>query len=579
MFKICRSQKSRWFISVIKADANLLAILVVLGILISALGLSMAVFSQKLIDEIIPSKDFNYLLQGVLIVALLLFIKVLLGFVQAFIGELHGKRFNLNLIDTYFRKLLFLPKTFFDQNQTGTLITRMHDAKAIHSTIAFVVNTLILSVVTVLVSAFFLFYYSVAIGCIALASFPAFLASALLFKKPMKNRIEAMYIANGRNESNYISSIQNSDLIKSHNKQGHFSKKNYEAYGDFQDKTFRAAISGISFGATSEAIGTLFYLFMLSFAAYQALSGVISIGEFTATIGVATGMLYPLGALGNSVMHLQSASVAFDRMYEVVESEIEFSLMEDERKISLPAIQSVEALNLCFSYNEAYPLLKDVNFSAAKGEIVCIFGNNGSGKSTLLNLLVSLYSPKSGCILFNDNNISVLSVSSLREKVAIVSQQTSLFDGTLIDNICLSNTPITSTDTLAYLSELGFDQFIGPINGGYNSHITEGGNNLSGGQKQIISLARALNKRPDLLLVDEATASLDDITENFVIEKLQEFARGGGIVIMVSHRLKPAKASTKIVILDQGAVTETGSPKELLTKSNLFSNKLNSIIS
>lgn len=572
------STKSQWFIPILRKDLKLLVLTVVLGVLSSLLGLSTALFAQKLIDNIAPKKDTVLLAEGILLVAGLLMLKLSVSYFQSYIGLVHGQRFNLRLVDSFFQKLLFLPKRFFDENKTGSLITRMHDSSAIHGTITFIVNTLLLNIVNVAVSAIFLFNYSVALGFIALASFPIFLISAMLSKAGMRKKIEKMYEANAENESNYIASIQNVDLIKTHNKQAYFTNINYLTYSQLQENTMLSSKAGLVFGITSESIGTFFYILMLAYASYQTVTGVMTIGELTATLGVATGILWPIGALGNSVMHLQSARVAFDRMFEVISIQHEVELPEDQRKHHLQTISSVDFNNISFAYDLQNPVLTEINFSVEAGEIACIFGKNGAGKSTILNLIMRLYKPDSGVIKFNGIDADELSTIGLRDRLAIVSQQTRLFEGMVIKNICLSESEDDYWKAADYLNALGFQPYMAGINGGYTGLITENGKNLSGGQKQIIALARALNKRPDVLLMDEATSALDGDAEAFVIEKLQQFARNGGIVIMISHRLRPARAATKIIVLENSKVADIGPHGVLMNSENIYSKRVNEVL-
>lgn len=573
MKKLFKSEKARWFLYILYKDIGLLVATLVIGVISSVLGLSMAVFSQKLIDNIIPSKDMVYLAKAIGIVIILLLLRVGVGYLQGYIGSIHGKRFNFRLINEFFKKMIFLPKSFFDENKTGGLITRMHDSSAIHSTVMFISNTLILNFLTVIISAAFLFHYSVLIGFITLASFPLYILISYLFKDVMRTRVQEMYVANGENESNYIASIQNMDLIKTHNKQNYYVEQNASKFGWSLEKGFQTNIAGMNFGVSSEMVGNLCYVSILSVAAYQALIGQISIGEFTAILNVATGMLGPIAILGSALMHLQGARVAFDRMYEIVSAKSEFHEAEDAVKIIPERIHSVKFKNVSFSYESNIPLLNNINFSAKSGEIVCVFGRNGAGKSTLLNLLVSLYRPLEGEILINDRTLAEYSIMGIREKIAMVSQQTKLFDGPLLQNVCMSADESEQQKASELLHEYGFDAYIERINGAYAAKLSEDGNNLSGGQKQIIALARALYKNPDVLLVDEATAALDGDSEEFIIKKLAEFSRKGGIVVMVSHRLRPAQAATKIVIIDENSVQHIGDHKSLLLTENIYSKR------
>lgn len=578
MKKITLSEKQRWLLSLIKKDRNLLSLIFILGLAGGALGLSMAVFSQQLIDKIIPSQDTYYFLQAIAVLVVLLLLRLLIGYLQAYVSSLHGRSFNLHLIDSFFSKMIFLPKSFFDSNKTGTLITRMHDSSAIQTTVIFVTNSLILNLFNLIISAAFLFQYSSLIGFTSLFAFPLFIASSIFFKNVMRHRLQAMYVANGENESNYIASIQNIDLIKTHNKQAHYIQQNAQKYGNSLEKSFQSNLTGINFSATSDAIGTLSYILILGIAAYQALIGHMTIGEFSATIAVATGMLGPMSILGNALMHLQDARVAIDRMYEVMSSKSEFQMDEDRQKETPPQVNSIELRNISFSYDINTPLLDNISFSAVRGEMLCLFGRNGAGKSTLLNLLVALYRPIQGEILVNGKPITDFSIMGLRQRIAMVSQQTKLFDGPLLNNICMSNDNMDLERATKLLHEKGFAPFINRIQGAFNAQLSEDGNNLSGGQKQIIALARALFKNPDVLLVDEATAALDSESEDFVIKILRDFSNANGIVIMVSHRLKPTTACSRIVVIDNHSVQLVGNHHALMQTDNFYSARYKSAL-
>ena len=576
MYKL--SFKYQWLIDLLKKDAHLLCGSLLLGLLGALLTLAMAVFLQNMIDVVIPKAERTLLIIAIFVMAAILLSRVLVNFIHGRLGALHSKRFNITVIDAFFKKLLYLPKSFFDANPTGTLITRMHDSRAIQETVAYFVNTLMLNFLTIIVSAIFLMYHSVPVGVLALISFPCFLFSALMYKNSLGKRFHEQYVAHGESESNFITSIQNSDLIKAHNKQAHFSSINFDIYGNFQRKCLSASNTGIHFGLTTEIIAAIFYVLMLIVLGYQAISGHITIGQFSATFSIATGLLIPISSLGNAVTHLQGANVAFDRMYEVLSAENEFESSEDDKKIKIDKITSINLQQVSFSYGEEKELFRNVSFNAEPGDLLCIYGKNGVGKSTVLNLIMSLYQPATGEISFNGIVSKDLSLVALRDRLAIVSQQSKLFAASLIENVCLSNWNETTVEAKSKLSSLGFDEFIRKIDGGYNAFVTEDGNNLSGGQRQLISLARALIKGPDVLLVDEPTSALDSDAENFVVQKLKEFSRSGGIVIMVSHRLKAARAANKIIVIEDATVGQIGTHEQLLKSDNFYSQRFKALL-
>ncbi len=571
------NKKKTWFLEILRKDLKLLIFTLTFGILAALLGLATAIFTQKLIDNIIPSKDLGKLTLGIASLATLLLLKVVVSYAHQYVSALHGKAFNLKLINEFFKKLLYLPKTFFDQHQTGGLTARMNDSVSIQQTIAYVANTLVLNVLVLVISCSVLFVYSVEMGLIALTSLPVFLLIAFYYRKKMAQKVRAMLEASATKESNYISTIQNADLVKSHNKQDMFSKINYNTYNWYQEKLFKLNKAGFTIGSAAEFVGTIFFLLMLSYASYITLTNSLSIGEFAATIGIASGMLGPIAALGLSLLQLQGANVAFDRMHEFVSLEPEFKEESDSKKEKLDIIRSIRFKNVSFSYTPQIPLLRNINFLVNRGEMICVYGENGGGKTTILNMIMSLLPHQSGQIQFNNNDIQSISVQHLRNKVAIVAQQSKLFDKTVIENICLDDNYERAAQSISFFKQMGFNEFIDKLPQGYHTMVQENGINLSGGQKQIISLARALYKQPDVLLLDEPTASLDNNSENFVVEKLKEFSKRG-IVIMVSHKLKPAKECDRIYVLENGIINMCGSHHELMLTENIYSRSFSELV-
>ncbi|MBN2485667.1 MAG: ATP-binding cassette domain-containing protein [Bacteroidales bacterium] len=570
-------EKSTWFISILRKDIKLLAGTLALGVTGAVLGLAVSVFSQKLIDEIIPRNNLRHLVIGLSIAAGLLLLKIMVSYLQQYLGIKHSKMFNLALIDKFFSRVLLLPKAFFDKNSAGGLIARMNDSASIQQTVTFIANTFILNLLILIVSCAVLFHYSAAMGFISLLSFPFYLTVAILNKKNIASKTSQTMEANAIKESSYISTIQNIDLIKTHNKQNVFSNINFDIYSNFQQKSFMLGKTGANLGVTAEFIGTFFYIIMLSFAAYQVITARMTIGEYTATLGIATSMLYPIGSIGMAILHLQGAKVAFERMYEFISLNPEYEKNKDVAKKDTGKIEKIEFRNIRFSYNPKHDLLKDINFTVKKGEVISIFGKNGSGKSTLLNLLMALYNNYDGNILFNNIDLKELSVEKLRDKLAIVSQQSNLFDSSVIQNICFDSDENVINSSIAYLNGLGFQKYIDSISDGYYNQIIENGKNLSGGQKQIISLARALCKRPDILILDEPTASLDGEAENFVLSRIKDYARKG-IVIMVTHKIKPARESDRILVLEDGKISNSGTHNELILLKNFYSQRFSELV-
>jgi len=295
----------------------------------------------------------------------------------------------------------------------------------------------------------------------------------------------------------------------------------------------------------------------------------ISIGTFAAIITIASGMLPAIGTLAFSHLQLLGAKVAFDRMYEMITLEKEYNLDEDLKKTKIDEVKNISIQHLSFSYNKQKEILRDLSIEAKRGQITCVFGENGTGKSTILNLIQGLYKQKNGTLLINNIPVNDISLFHLREKMSYVSQQSKLFDKTIIENICLEDNLEEAKKAIPELDKLGFGKYFKKFQNGYETILSEGGSNLSGGQRQLLSFARAFYSKPQILLLDEPTAALDRDTENFILDLLEQYKKIG-LVILVTHKLKPAKMSDMIYVLKDGVINCNGNHKALLTTSNLI---------
>jgi ATP-binding cassette subfamily B protein len=481
------------------------------------------------------------------------------------------------LITKFYDNLLRLPKWFFDKYKTGELVARMNDTASIQQTIAYIVNTLILNGLILIVSTSVLFLYSIKVGIIALSSLPAFMVISFSFRKKIISWQISVMESHAKKESNYITTIQNVELIKGANKEDLFSDMNKAVFGFYQQNIFTLGRIGISISIIAELVGTLFFIVLLCTTSFMAINKSITIGQFTAILGISAGMLPAIATLAFSNLQLLGARVAFDRMFEFTSLKKEYEITNDIKKDKINGIDSLKLEDISFSYEKEIPVLTSVSFDVKKGEIICIFGENGTGKSTILNLIQGFYKPEEGYIFFNEKEINELSILHLRNKIAFVSQQTKLFNNTIIENICLEANYELAKNAIPYINELGFDKYFNKLSHGYDTIVHEGGANLSGGQLQLVSFARALYRKPQLLLLDEPTASMDRETENFIIDLLLNYKKDG-MVVLVTHKLKPAKLSDRIYILKDGIIDSFGNHAELLKTQNFYSNSFTELI-
>ncbi len=571
-----KSDKRRWFVELIRMDANILSIIFALTLTISILGLVMAIFSQKLIDDILPNKNTDKLIIGMVLVTMLLFIKSGLSYITGFFAVRQGRDFNNRLIDKFYNNLLFLPKSFFDNRRIGELVARLDDTSQIQRTIATVVSGLLKDVLLFIVGEVILFMYSVPLGLFSLIAIPIFIGISYKFNKKVVDGQRAVMVGNAHKSSNYVNTMQGIDTIKADNKEKQFGDLNQKIYSFFQDKIFLLGRIGISLQFVAEFASVLIMIGLLSFGSYLVYIDTLTIGKLIAILSI-TGSIFPAFInLAFANITLQAARVAFERMYEfsAIRPEYVPNEIDITEKID---VETLELKNISFRFAGRKQILTDVNLTLKKGELVALFGESGSGKTTLLNILQRFYEPESGSILLNNINFYDFSIKDYRDKIGVVPQDVSLFNGSLVQNISLGDSIEEFEKCIQFCNEKGFGKYFDAFPQSYATLLGEEGINISGGQKQLVALARVLYKKPQLLLLDEPTSAMDRNTENFAIDLLNKI-KDEISVIVVTHRVKIARRAEKIYILENGEINLNGDHHHLMKTDNLYSLSYKEII-
>lgn len=562
--------KRTWFLQLIKDDYPILAIAAFLGVVNSALGMATAIFSQKLIDHILPEKNIRTLIFGVVIFGVILLARSIIGYVRSIFLVRQGRDMNNRLVNGFFSKLLFLPKPFFDSTTTGDMVARLNDASRIQKVVVYLSSQVIIDVLVVLISAAYIFAYSVSTGLLSLLSIPVFGMLAWCFNHRVivvQRHVMQSYAAT---ESKYIDTINGIKTIKTFNRENLFAKIVNAVYGFFMQKVFDLGLLGAKLNLWISAVSALLLTGIISWSAYLVLNGQLLLGQMMAIITLVGGLGVSVVNVAMAAIQFQEARVAFDRMYEFAAAEPEYYPEEPDEENNEPTslIEKLEVTNLNFRFPGKSLLLKEINFEVKRGEIITFFGEIGCGKSTLLSVLQRFHKMESGEILVNNAGWRQFSTKQWRENVATVEQHVQLFNGTVIENISLEE----KTDVervVAFCQKYGFHDFIMEFQQGYATIINENSTNLSGGQRQLIALARALYSRPQLLLLDEATAAMGRRTEKFVLELLNKL-KNEMPVIFVTHRPQLARYTDRIYVVEGKTISASGKHEELISKSSSY---------
>ncbi len=571
-----KSEKNTWFINLLKEDYEILTISIVIGAAISVLGMVLAVFSQKLIDDILPSKDLQKLVLSIVLVAFLLIARTGFVAIRQFLLITQSKQFNNRIIDSFYNALLHLPKSFFDTRKIGELVARLNDTTRVQKVITQIVGNYIIDTLIAITSISFLFFYSWQTGLIAVLSMPVYFLLIYRFNKKIITSQKEVMAAYAYSESNYVSTMSGISEIKNFNKQSFFADLNKLIYGNFQNKIFNLGKINVRLSFIAGFAGVIFLSLILIYNSWLVYSDKMLIGGLMAILGISSSLLPSISNLALIAIPLNEAKVAFNRMYEFTSITPENNNLKKIEEINF---ENLEIKDLAFRFPGRKRILENINITIKKGELISLIGESGCGKSTFAYLLQKIYKPESGNIIINNNFLlQDFNTNSWRNILGVVPQDIHIFNGNVIDNICIDDSQKEAESVLKFLTEFGFEKHIDSLPQGYMTILGEEGINLSGGQKQIIALARALYRKPQILILDEATAAMDRETEKFTIELLNKL-KANIAVFYISHRLHVLKnISDRIYILENGKIQIEGSHSELLKTENIYSDYWNDLL-
>lgn len=538
-------EKLKWFIAELRKDEVILYLSLFLGIIASILGLSMAIFMQKLIDNWLPAQKWANIFLGIITLSVILISKVAITYIRQLFVLFQSQNLNNRLTTHFFKKLLFLPKSFFDSRNTGDLVSRINDTQRIQRSIVTIGGSLAIDFIVVITSLVFLIFYYWKIGLIVLSFIPIILYVYWKFNTPVKEVQDLVMKSYAATESSYIDTIQGIDTISEYSAQSLFQKITMDKFDNYQKNILKLGKVANQFVSSSELLATIFNLALIGVICFLVLNNQVSVGELVSILSI-VGIFFPsLSRLSQINVITQEAKIAFDRIYDLVNLEIKTDEVVDE--FNIDDINTLQLVDISFRFRGRPVLFEVVNFRLVKNEILCLRGASGKGKSTLLQLILKNYTPESGEILINGHNISKITQSSLRNHISIVNQDIKIFNGTVLHNILL-NSSISLEDFFEFVRNNRFEIFFDSLPNGFLTQIGEQGVKLSGGQRQMIGICRALIKNPSLILLDEATSAMDRDLEKLIVESILKI-KDRTMTVWISHREEILGIADKVVNL------------------------------
>ncbi len=534
------------------------------------LGLATSIFVQKITDNVLVDGNRNLLnLMSMLMIAILV-LQLFIGTTKTIFTMRTGQQIDARLILGYYKHLLKLPQQFFDTMRVGEIISRVNDAVKIRTFINDVSIGLVVNVFIVFFSFALMFTYYWKLALIMLTVIPLYLIIYFIANK-LNKKIQRKLMENSAElESQLVESLNAVATIKRFGLEDFTNAKTETRFIQLLRTVYKSGMNSVFSGTSVELISQSLTIILLWVGAGYVLDNEITPGElfsFYTLIGYFTG---PAASLIGANKVIQDAVIAADRLFEIMDLEIE----NDVANVALTSdlIGDIKFENVAFRYGTRVTVFDDLSLTIKAGTFTAIVGESGSGKSTLMALLQNIYPIQNGNIYIGKYAIKYLNNASLRNLLSVVPQKIDLFAGNVIDNIAVGDYDPDMQHIINICTQLGIIGFIESLPEGFQTYLGENGATLSGGQKQRIAIARALYRNPEILILDEATSSLDSASEQYVQRTIDLLVQQHKTIIIIAHRLTTIRNANHIIVLDKGKVIEEGSHQQMISTKGHYSN-------
>jgi ATP-binding cassette subfamily B protein len=512
--------------------------------------------------------DFSRLASVLLTVICLYVAASLLGFFQSFILNRIVQRSVFRMREQVADKIDRLPLSYFDKQPRGELLSRVtNDIDNIQQSLQQTLSQLMNSVLTIIGVTAMMFTVSWSLALITLCILPfSAVVSALIGKRAQK-RFVSMWAATGALNGQVEEAYTGHALVKTFGRRQEVDAQFGDTNGDLYKAAFGANfLSGILM-PVNFFIGNLNYVVIAVLGGLRVASGTMGLGDVQAFIQYSRMFTQPIGQVASMANLLQSGVASAERVFEVLDAPEQ----RPDAHGSLPATITghVEFTNVDFSYSPDQPLIENLNIEARPGQTVAIVGPTGAGKTTLVNLLMRFYEVDKGAILLDGTDITSVPRSELRDQFGMVLQDTWLFGGTIYDNIAYGALGATHEQVMEAAQTTYVDRFVAHLPDGYDTVIDEEGSNISAGEKQLLTIARAFVSDPAVLILDEATSSVDTRTEVLVQHAMAKL-RSGRTSFVIAHRLSTIRDADVILVMQHGSIVEQGTHDELVAAHGAY---------
>ncbi|WP_138497695.1 peptidase domain-containing ABC transporter [Nostoc sp. PA-18-2419] len=553
----------RWFLPYLSRYRRVLIEVFIASFFVQLAALANPLVVQLIIDKVITQNSIGTLhILGVLLLVVGLF-EAVLTTLRTYLFVDTTNRIDMGLGSQIIDHLLRLPLRYFERRPVGELSTRINELENIRQFLTGTALTVGLDALFSLVYIGVMLIYSWQLTLVGLSTIPVFVIITLIASPTISRQLRSKAERNAETQSYLVEVMSGIQTVKAQNIELRSRFSWQERYARFVAAGFKTVVTSTLANSTSNFLNKLSSLLVLWVGAYLVLEQQLTLGELIAFRIISGYVTSPVLRLAQLWQSFQETALSIERLSDIVDTPEEAET--DRYNIPLPTITgAVKYENVSFRFGTSGPLqLSNVNLEFPPGKFIGIVGQSGSGKSTMMKLLLRLYETESGRILIDGYDIAKVELYSLRRQIGVVPQETLLFDGSVQENIALTNPDATTEEIIQAAQVACAHEFIMNLPNGYNTRVGERGSALSGGQRQRIAIARSVLQRPKLLVLDEATSALDYPTERQICLNLARSFQGN-TVFFITHRLNTVSNADIIVVMDNSRVIEQGSHQELM---------------
>lgn len=512
--------------------------------------------------------DFGYILQKLTLLAALYISAAFFTYIQHYLMAVVSQRMVFSLRNEVMGKLTKLPLKFFDSRTYGDVLSRItNDIDNISTTLQQSILQLLSAVVTLLGIVAMMLAISPVLTFITLLTLPLSIAATMSIASRSQRLFSKQQAVLGNLTGHVEETYGGFNVIKAFNREGDFVRAFVEMNEKLYDASWRAQfLSGIIMPLMN-FISNIGYVIVCAAGGIFVIRRVLEIGDVQAFIQYSRQFNHPITQTANITNIIQSTIASAERVFEILDEEEE---TPDNPKLVLKDVKGcVKFENVSFSYREDVPLIEDLNVEVKPGQKVAIVGPTGAGKTTIVNLLMRFYEIKKGRITVDGVDIRDISRENLRKIFGMVLQDTWLFSGTIRENIAYGKEGATEEEIINAAKAAHAHHFIKTLPGGYDAVLNEEASNISQGQKQLITIARAFLANPEILILDEATSNVDTVTEIYIQKALKNLMKGRTSFV-IAHRLSTVKDADMILVINNGRIIEKGTHEELVKKGGFY---------